>query len=451
MCFVPVHSRTRIESFRFQILCFFPFVWSNYMIRSSSQTRGFTLVELLVVIAIIGVLVGLLLPAVQAAREAARRMSCSNNFKQLGLATHNYHSAYNLLPTQAGGTGIKNPTAQWWEGSTTTNHEELSALVGLTPFIEQQAIWEQISNGGRAIVGNPNGPAPTPSGLWSPMGPNPRADRGDMSDTFIPWATEIPGLRCPSDPGKGRPGRGRTNYAVCTGDSFSQVWDNGPKEGNLAPAPDNWRPTYFGASDRGFYSRRKSTSFSDILDGLSNTIAMGEIASDLGDLDKRTTASIENGGWQAENNPMLCVDRNQINPAAPQFWCNGDPGCTTIMHVGAGDKNCRGMNWAWAAVPFTTCNTIRPPNSEVCMNGWQDNVGVVPPSSRHQGGAHVLMGDGAVKFVTDSIEAGNQKAPAIGSCGVNCSTALRTPGKASPYGLWGSLGSRGAKESIQGF
>ncbi|MEP2312554.1 type II secretion system protein, partial [Rhodopirellula bahusiensis] len=70
----------------------------------SSKKRGaFTLVELLVVIAIIGVLVGLLLPAVQAAREAARRMSCSNNFKQMGLAVHNYHSAFNTLPQQMTG------------------------------------------------------------------------------------------------------------------------------------------------------------------------------------------------------------------------------------------------------------------------------------------------------------------------------------------------------------
>ena len=74
------------------------------VVERAARRRGFTLVELLVVIAIIGVLVGLLLPAVQAAREAARRMSCSNNMKQLGLAIHNYHSAFNGMPVNGGGT-----------------------------------------------------------------------------------------------------------------------------------------------------------------------------------------------------------------------------------------------------------------------------------------------------------------------------------------------------------
>ena len=116
------------------------------MNRARQQERGFTLVELLVVIAIIGVLVGLLLPAVQAAREAARRMSCSNNFKQIGLAIHNYHSAYKQLPTQGAGTGIGLNTPNWWQRGNDCSKECLSALVGLTPFMEQQALWEKISN-----------------------------------------------------------------------------------------------------------------------------------------------------------------------------------------------------------------------------------------------------------------------------------------------------------------
>ena len=111
------------------------------MNRSSRNQRGFTLVELLVVIAIIGVLVGLLLPAVQAAREAARRMSCSNNFKQIGLAIHNYHSAYKQLPTQGSGTGIGLNSPNWWQRGNDASKMCLSAFVGLTPFIEQQALW----------------------------------------------------------------------------------------------------------------------------------------------------------------------------------------------------------------------------------------------------------------------------------------------------------------------
>ena len=101
---------------------------------SKRQPAGFTLVELLVVIAIIGILVGLLLPAVQAAREAARRMSSSNNFKQIGLGIHNYHSAYKQLPIHGAGTDHDSGSDIFVQRNSTSNRR-LSFLVGLMPFL----------------------------------------------------------------------------------------------------------------------------------------------------------------------------------------------------------------------------------------------------------------------------------------------------------------------------
>jgi prepilin-type N-terminal cleavage/methylation domain-containing protein/prepilin-type processing-associated H-X9-DG protein len=425
------------------------------MTRRHSLASGFTLVELLVVIAIIGVLVGLLLPAVQAAREAARRMSCSNNFKQIGLAIHNYHSAYKQIPTHHGGTGLRPGAGAWWEGSTTSNHEELSALVGMTPFFEQQALWEKISNPSTETVSNgPNSGATiqnSPNQRWEAMGPNPRTDRGGFNtQEYIPWATEIPTLRCPSDPGTGPPAMGRTNYACSVGDSCHRVQDMGAKEPSLQPM-SNWRAVRYNPCDRGFFQIKKESKFRDILDGLANTVAMTEIITDLGDLDKRSAISILNGGPAdsvgtpgsdgPQASPLHCVDNGQIDPEAPLFFCD-DPSCGgRPANLQTGNDRCRGMAWANAMAPCSQVWTMRPPNSETCMAGWYDNVGSLPASSRHQGGAHVLMGDGAVIFITDSIEAGDQRAPNI--------SFYNKPGKKSPYGLWGAMGSRGAKETIE--
>jgi prepilin-type N-terminal cleavage/methylation domain-containing protein/prepilin-type processing-associated H-X9-DG protein len=110
------------------------------MLRARLRGPGFTLVELLVVIAIIGVLVSLLLPAVQAAREAARRMQCTNNLKQIGLALHNYHDAYKAFPSAL-------------QGHPTNGHalddDGFGWLCAILPYVEQSALYERIAPNGQ--------------------------------------------------------------------------------------------------------------------------------------------------------------------------------------------------------------------------------------------------------------------------------------------------------------
>lgn len=410
------------------------------------KARGFTLVELLVVIAIIGILVGLLLPAVQAAREAARRMSCSNNFKQLGLAVHNYHSAYKQLPMHGSGTstpggaappiGQTGPTSNWWVNYSDSNAWRLSALVGLTPFMEQQSTWEQIVN---PSTRDATDPTVTFNPPWPPMGPVPTQAR------YIPWGTELPTLRCPSDPGVGLPSLGRTNYAVCLGDSYywsirgARRFGNG---GNLGPLgaydENNGWAQHSRAADRGTFVQHKDSKFRDILDGLSNTVMMAEIATDLGDRNISTIAVQHGQAWvDVRDNPSWCVDQGFIDPERPRFWEPGQAVWTAV--------NGRGYRWADHRVEMTGMQTILPPNSGMCA---QRNIGgavSAPASSRHQGGVHVLMGDGAVIFLTDSIEAGDQRAGNVWRNG----TGPAAPGSSSPYGLWGSLGTKANSETIE--
>ncbi len=394
---------------------------------------GFTLVELLVVIAIIGVLVGLLLPAVQAAREAARRMSCSNNFKQLGLAIHNYHSAFDQIPTHGAGTMPgENPAIAYFNSSNAGNRMRLSTLVSCLPFVEQQALWEQIAN---PSTRRTDGMVQSPP--WPAMGPTPEVIQ------YIPWTTDIPTFRCPSDPGFGLPALGRTNYAASLGDSSWDVYF-GPWN-NLRTVRNNDPDAR--AAHRGFFKPIDNTRFGDCLDGLSNTIAMGEIATDLQDNSNRTqvTESAANASAPGvtlasiRNNPSVCLPL--VDPARPRFW-------QAIYKMQSRFNFGRGFRWADQGPLFSGCNTILPPNREIC--GPFNTLGttcIATMSSRHQGGAHVLMGDGAVKFITDSIEAGNSRAPSVWLNG----TGGAAPGSASPYGLWGALGTRASSETVQGF
>ncbi len=168
------------------------------------RRSGFTLVELLVVIAIIGILVGLLLPAVQAAREAARRMQCSNNMKQIGLSLFNYESAHKRFPARrygttgnVGGTAIAANTGTFCS-QRNHNSGRISPFVAILSFLEGNNMFNQITAGDSAnAAGGP---------------------RGDIG--WAVWDAPPPSYTCPSDSGiaSGNNVR-RISYAVCGGDS----------------------------------------------------------------------------------------------------------------------------------------------------------------------------------------------------------------------------------------
>lgn len=409
------------------------------------RVQGFTLVELLVVIAIIGILVGLLLPAVQAAREAARRMSCSNNFKQLGLALHNYHSAHKQLPLHGAGTGIGLNSTNWWQRGNDASKMCESALVGLAPYFEQQGLWDHISNPSTKTVTGavpPSNTGLTNPQRWPAMGPSPR--NHSINPGYIPWATEIPMLRCPSDPGVGLPALGRTNYALCMGDS-PDPWHNSFRNGRLQVS-GSWSHRAAQSVNRGMFQNRKESKFRDVLDGLSNTIAMAEIKTDLGDRDIRSAVSWQGrGSHDVNDNPSHCRDRNEIDPERPTKWCTGGTNCSNPERLVSNGRDTRGGSWSNFRAIVTQVFTVLPPNKEVCVGQWIDGPGTCPPSSNHQGGVHLLMGDGAVVFMTDSVESGDphQGGVRLGQTGV------RTPGAKSPYGLWGALGTKASGETIE--
>ncbi len=403
----------------------------------SRNRHGFTLAELLVSIAIIGVLAGLLLPAVQAARQSARKVRCVGNLKQIGLALHNYHATYNRFPTQGAGT-LKGGLSQgplatgWakWSDSWDSNAMNLSAHVGLLPFYEQQALWETISN-----------PSHFNGVDFPPMGPTP-AGHGGLNisgDGYLPWLTTISSLRCPSDPGIGLPAKGRSNYAFCLGDSAKHGYygdrDEFLKVGAIVNNDIATWPHHMSVgsqiAQRGAFKALVNTDFRTIKDGTSNTIAMGEIITDLGDRDIRSASRSINLTFDGSGMNIRTCD-GDVDPERPSFW-------NSSVEIESGAET-RGARWAYFGPAASQCYTIKPPNTLTCAQN-EDHGGLWSVSSRHQGGAHVLMMDGAVKFISDSIEAGDQSAIPV--------DIVNSPGLRSPFGLWGSLGSAAANETIE--
>jgi prepilin-type N-terminal cleavage/methylation domain-containing protein/prepilin-type processing-associated H-X9-DG protein len=201
------------------------------------RQRGFTLVELLVVIAIIGILVGLLLPAVQAAREAARRLQCSNNLKQLTLALHTYHDSTNRFPP----SGIDGGTAH-------------GIWIRLAPFYEQQNLFDLYNFNGTWRTNMALAVQAPPGVLLCPSGP----------DALSSLASEnFEGNRCRT-----------THYYGNAGPVGQNTW-----VGATYPRDTTRENTQFGEVGlSGLFMLRSNVGIRDITDGTSNTIAVGELS-----------------------------------------------------------------------------------------------------------------------------------------------------------------------------
>jgi len=207
--------------------------------RSSSLRRiGFTLVELLVVIAIIGVLIALLLPAVQQARESARRMQCSNNLKQLGIALHNHHDTHGQFPPgyvfDSSVNTAGDPTWGWG--------------VFMLPFMEQTNVYEELR--------------PAEQTLLSALG---------NAQDLLTMQTNLPAFRCPSATGPD------LNDERLLNDEATAVSNYiGCNSSDLAARNDGIPATNYGAD--GIFWENSECDFAEITDGTSNTFAIGERA-----------------------------------------------------------------------------------------------------------------------------------------------------------------------------
>lgn len=355
------------------------------------ERQGFTLVELLVVIAIIGILVGLLLPAVQAAREAARRMQCSNNMKQIGLALHNYASAYKRFPARKGGTG--NPGANRLQG----NGNRLTAFIGLLPYCEQNNMYNNIQ------AGDPNaGIAPGGPAAWI---------------NWIGWRAAPSYMQCPSDPGP-RPGQSEISYGMSVGDSIHRARDDG-------------------SQIRGLFGSQVYRNFANITDGTTNTIAFAELLNSnpigfngsngittVAGQVRHNQAYVKNvGGLRAS--PAVCLQQTD-----GRFFLGG------LQHYGR-----RGGRWTDGQPSYTAISTVVGPNGPACAEGGnfgdQQHI-MLPPSSNHTGGVNVAMADGSVQFLSDSIDTGD----------LTVGVAGRLTGP-SPYGVFGALGTIASGEVVQ--
>ncbi|MEW4452254.1 DUF1559 domain-containing protein [Bremerella sp. JC817] len=318
--------------------------------RRSLRPAGFTLVELLVVIAIIGVLIALLLPAVQMAREAARRMSCTNNLKQLGLALHNYHDTFLTFPRY-------NQRAL---ASNASDSYSCGPHVKILPFIEQDAMYEQLKTTTQNFYRN-------------------IAD----AETLV-QSNRLSAYVCPSDSPVGNDSRtANCNYPFSTGSNLG--W-------NIAESRQN-----------GVLRFSTETDFAAITDGTTNTIMIGEhVAGDGDDGAYRVGSDVVRGlSWSAnESTSQGAISQATIDAAG--VACDNNK---------ANHSSYAGLRWTRGTMEYAIFNTLAPPNWRYpsCMTSSStgnhgSSTGLYAARSRHPGGVNIALADASVRFLTESID-----------------------------------------------
>lgn len=333
-----------------------------------SSRCGFTLVELLVVIAIIGILVGLLLPAVQAAREAARRMSCSNNLKQIGLALHNYESGLRRLPSNySNAAGLSG---------------NFSVFAQLAPYYEQSNLANLIDFDRPLNVGC------CPGVMVSPH------------DTAA--ATAVSVLHCPSE---SLP----MQFSVVTmsGSGPTQTYSGTNYQMNFGTGVgtlyDTRRPT------DGILWINSNVSFGSVTDGLSNTAAFAE--SLVGTQEQRPAEpAVDSDRIRTMYNVRCAFLDRRMPPAQPGFSgyrLPNDPEQLDSVTRGSGLhrgwSGHRGGGWINGREYYTGYAHYHRPNStvpDVNGCGW----GVFAARSNHTGGVNIARCDGSVQFISENLD-----------------------------------------------
>ncbi len=352
-------------------------------IRKNRVCQGFTLIELLVVIAIIGVLASLLLPAVQSVRESARRMQCQSNIRQIGIALHSYHDLHKSFPNSS--LGIDNLAGNCGNGF-------YSWLTLLLPQFEQPSLHHSINF---SIANSDRCNYRTASDYLDYKVSGNHTNAKAMS-------TIVPSYLCPSEPvqrvidckiGRVAPGSYVGNIGWPKRSSLastgSQITQQNGVIGLVNPSIDDpWH--------------RSQSTMASILDGLSNTMAVAE----------RVVANYDpvRGTFGGSYAPRGI-------PESMQSFCGGSETartlerwvsyCGSVTHGDVGYSQTHGHSWmtGWnfAANHFMPVMPIGGRNCHI-YGGEDDGNNIVTPSSYHVGGIHVLMADGGVRFVNQSMD-----------------------------------------------